>query len=466
MEEQLLDLIEKGISYLQDLGVDFGDIRIEEQNTTSIFIVNKEIRSVSTNFQSGLSVRALVNGRWGYASTNILSMDEVKRAIDAAYNSAKVVADMTSSKKINLDVKQIKARVKADVKEDPTTVGLEEKLSILFDINKAQQNFDERIINTNTRYGETKLKVYLGNTVGSTLEWEEIRTVVFAMSLAQEAGKIQYSYNTADGTRGFELVRELNYEEFGTKPSEEAINLLSAKKPPSGNLIVIADPSISGLLAHEVMGHASEGDEIVKRRSFLTDVIGKKVASENITMIDDGTIKGAHGTIPYDSEGTPSSRTVIIDKGIYKGYMHSLETASILGARPTGNGRAQDTNRRVWVRMTNTFFDKGDWSLDEMISETKSGILAIKAISGMEDPVGGGFEGRALMGYTIENGEKKELVRAFTLTGKTLEILKTVDAVSKDFQLEGGFCGKGEEDWVPVSTGGAYIRAQIIVGGG
>ena len=461
-----MDLIDKGVLYLQDLGVDFGDIRIEEHNTTSIFIVNKEIRSVSTNLQSGLSVRALVNGRWGYASTNILTMEEIKRAIKTAYKSARVTADMTGSKKIKLNVKQTEAHLKADVKEDPTTVNLEDKLGILFDINKVQQNFDERVINTNTRYGETKVKVYLGNTVGTSLEWEEIRTVVSAMSLARENGMVQYSYNLADGTRGFELVRELDFEDFGTKPSQEAVNLLSAKKPPSGYLTVIADPSISGLLAHEVMGHASEGDEIVKRRSFLTDAVGKKVASEKITMIDDGTIKDAHGTIPYDSEGTPSSRTVIIDKGIYKGYMHSLETASLLGAHPTGNGRTQDTNRRVWVRMTNTFFDKGDWSLSEIISDTKSGILAVKAISGMEDPVGGGFEGRALMGYLIENGEKRGLVRAFTLTGNALEILKTVDAVSKDFQLEGGFCGKGEEDWVPVSTGGAYIRAQIIVGGG
>ena len=207
-------------------------------------------------------------------------------------------------------------------------------------------------------------------------------------------------------------------------------------------------------------------DEIVKKRSFLTDAVGKTVASELITMVDDGTIKGAYGSIPFDSEGTPSSRTVIIEKGVYKGYMHNLETAAIMGVEPTGNGRAQDFNRRVWVRMTNTFFESGDWSLDEIISDTKEGILALKAISGMEDPVGGGFESRALMGYTIENGKKKDLIRSFTLTGNALEILKTVDAVSKDFKLDGGHCGKGEEDWVPVTTGGAYLRAKIIVGGG
>jgi len=229
---------------------------------------------------------------------------------------------------------------------------------------------------------------------------------------------------------------------------------------------VIIDPDVAGLLAHEVMGHASEADEIVKKRSFLTGVVGKKVGSELVTMVDDGTVPGAYGTIPFDSEGTPSSKTIIIENGVYKGYMHNLETAAIMNVKLTGNGRAQDYNRRVWVRMTNTFFEKGDWDLEEMISETKKGLLALKALSGMEDPVGGGFEARVLKGYIIENGEKKNFVRSFTLTGKALDILKTVDAVSKDFTLHGGSCGKGEEDFVPVSTGGPYMRAKILVGGG
>jgi len=183
-------------------------------------------------------------------------------------------------------------------------------------------------------------------------------------------------------------------------------------------------------------------------------------------MVDDGTIPKADGSIPYDSEGTQTSRTTIIENGIYKGFMHSIETAAALNSKPTGNGRAQDYNRRVWVRMTNTFFEPRDWKLDEMISDTKNGLLALKAMSGMEDPVGGGFEVRVLKGYTIQSGEKKELVRSFTLTGKAIDILKTVDAVSKDFRLVGGSCGKGEEDIVRVSTGGPYMRAKIIVGGG
>jgi len=120
----------------------------------------------------------------------------------------------------------------------------------------------------------------------------------------------------------------------------------------------------------------------------------------------------------------------------------------------------------VFVRMTNTFFEAGDWKLEEMIEGVESGVLTDRFISGMEDPVGGGFEGKALRGFLIENGKLTDMVRGFTLTGKALEILKTVDAVGDKVSLDGGNCGKGTEDWVSVSSGGPYLRSKIILGGG
>ncbi|MCD6513442.1 MAG: TldD/PmbA family protein [Candidatus Odinarchaeota archaeon] len=455
------------VEYLNKLNVDFGDVRFENRLFLEIRVVNGNIRSISKSFQSGISIRALVKGAWGYSSTTNLSWENIKSKAEEAYRLAKVASEKQKrTTKIELDIKPIVKRLKPNIKKNPADVSMEDKLSLLFDLDDIQRKFDSRIVNSNTVYRESVVENKFANTIGSDIEWTEVRVSLMIASFAREEGKLQYSYDTESGTKGYELIESIDLSEFGSKVPKEAIDLLSADKPPSGVLTVIADPSIAGLLAHEVMGHASEADEVVKRRSFLTDMVGKQVASELITMVDDGTIEGAYGSIPFDSEGTPSERTVIIENGIYKGYMHSLETAAILGAKPTGNGRAQDFNRRVWVRMRNTFFEAGDWSLDEVIEDTKSGLLALKAVSGMEDPTGGGFEARALMGYIIENGEKKNLVRALTLTGKALEILKTVDAVSKDFKLDGGFCGKGEEDWVPVTTGGAYIRARIIVGGG
>jgi len=172
------------------------------------------------------------------------------------------------------------------------------------------------------------------------------------------------------------------------------------------------------------------------------------------------------GSYPFDSEGTPSSRTVIIQDGIFQGYMHTLETAILMGVSPTGNGRAQDYNSRIFARMSNTFFDIGDWSDEEIIAETKDGLYVKRMISGMEDVVGGGVQCTALKGFIIKNGEITQLVRSMTLAGKVLEILKTVDAVGNNLSFTGGNCGKGEEDFISVTSGGPHMRMEMVVGGG
>ena len=325
---------------------------------------------------------------------------------------------------------------------------------------------DERIVNRNSMYNDTKRIYSLVNSIGTKLEWDEIRVRAAAQPVAREGNKMQFDYNIRSGRVGYELVQNIDPEQFCNKCAQGALELLGAEKAPSGTMTVLADGDISGLIAHEVCGHASEADEVVKRRSFLTDMVGVKVGTDLVTMVDDGTLKGETGSFPFDSEGTPSSRTIIIEDGFYKGYMHTLETAILMGVSPTGNGRAQDYNRRIFARMSNTFFDVGDWSDEEIIAETKEGLYVNKMQSGMEDVVGGGVQCSALKGYLIKNGEITQVVRSMTLAGKVLEILKTVDAVGDKLQFTAGTCGKGEEDLIPVSSGGPHMRMEMVVGGG
>ncbi len=353
----------------------------------------------------------------------------------------------------------------AKVRIHPDSVDLSEKIAVALDLDKAQA-IDARIINRTGAYSEEIKTNALVNSAGSDLSWEEVRTICRAMSIAADGTRMEQYYDGPDSTRGFEVVKDSDLEAIGRIAATEAIATLSAERAPSGAMTVISDPMVSGLLAHEAMGHASEGDEITKKRSFLTGAVGRKVASDIVTMYDDGTVPGAHGSIQFDDEGTPASRVTIIDHGEYRGYMHSLETASRLGAAPTGNGRAENSGKRVWVRMTNTFFGPGDWNRDELIADTKEGILCDKMLNGMEDPVGGCFEAKCLRGYRIKNGEIVAPVQSFTLTGRSVDILSSVDALSDEVLLDGGMCGKGIEDWVRVSTGGPYMRARMIVGGG
>jgi TldD protein len=351
------------------------------------------------------------------------------------------------------------------VKEKPRGVPDEEKLRLVMDLDRAQKT-DDRIVNTNSVYADSERVYRMVNTAGSSLEWDEIRTVVSVQPVAREGSRTEFDFGVESGLAGFELARGTDPNVFAAKAGRGAVSLLSADKPPSGELTVVMDSDICGVIAHEVCGHASEADEVVKKRSFLTGLVGSRVASDNVSLLDDATRPGLTGSIPFDSEGTQASKTYIIRNGVYAGYLHTLETSSIMGVVPTGNGRAQDFNHRVFARMTNTFFGEGDWKNDEIVEDTRNGLYVSKATSGMEDVVGGGVQASALKGYLIRNGQLGELVRGMTLTGRVLDMLKTVDAVGNTLGFHGGTCGKGEEDFVSVSTGGPNMRAKIVVGGG
>ena len=454
------DILHKAVRLMETMGAEFCDARSQTVKSTGIQSVNGDIRHLSEKTMSGVCLRARIGGRWGYYTSSSFNADDVMTASSEAVRNA----SGSSKKSTEFSVKTIKKTVLQNVKIHPRDVDMKEKVSAVLDADSSQTR--EMILNRIGSYGEEINRNVIVNSAGSEMEWEEVRTRLRTMSVASDGQRTERYYDGPDGTCGFELVRSTDIESLGRNTAEEAVRMMKAKRAPSGSTIVISDPMISGLLAHEVMGHAAEADEVVKRRSFLTDAVGKRVASDVISMYDDGTVKGAHGTIIYDDEGTPASCTEIIKDGIYKGYMHTLESASCMNVEPTGNGRAENFGKRVWARMTNTFFGPGDRTRDDLIADTKYGILCDKMINGMEDPVGGGFEAKVLRGFLIENGKITDMLRSFTLTGRALEILMTVDAATKEVIFDGGMCGKGIEDWVNVSSGGPYCRSNIIVGGG
>ncbi|MDO5852717.1 MAG: TldD/PmbA family protein [Thermoplasmata archaeon] len=455
------DVLHLAVQRMTDLGAEFADARSQTVRVLGASTVNGDLRQLIQKSTGGVCLRAWSGGRWGYGTATSFDRESVMRAAEEAAANAK--GDGIPG--LELEPSVARGDHRAKVRIHPDSVDIDEKVAAALDLDRAQA-VDDRIINRAGAYSEEIKTNTLVNSAGSDLTWEEVRTICRAMSIAADGQRMEQYYDGPDSTLGFEVVKDADLEAIGRTAANEAIVTLSADRPPSGAMTVISDPMVSGLLAHEAMGHASEGDEITKRRSFLTDAVGRRVASDIVTMYDDGTVPGAHGSIQFDDEGTPASRVAIIDHGEYKGYMHSLETASRLGATPTGNGRAENSGKRVWVRMTNTFFGPGEWDKDELIADTKEGILCDKMLNGMEDPVGGCFEAKCLRGYLVRNGEIVKPVQSFTLTGKSIDILSSVDALSKEVVLDGGMCGKGIEDWVRVSTGGPYMRARMIVGGG
>lgn len=461
----MADPFSAALKALEASGATFGDLRTEERVAYAVRMTNGQIENVSHLRRAGWGLRAFVDGAWGYTSGTSSKSSEIIAAAKKATAIARANAAAGVPRSSLRGVPKGTKAYKATCRIDPADIAAEEKVALARELDRAIAGIS--ISSTGSSYNESSIACELANTAGARIVWREVRVRLGAQGIAQEGDRQEMAFEIRDAAAGWEFLKGQDPVEFGNEISKEARERLRAVKPPAGLQTVILDPDASGLLAHEVMGHASEGDEIVKQRSFLSRAVGKRVGTALVTMYDDGTFPGAHGTIPVDSEGSPARKTCIIDRGIYQGYMHSLETAGALKVHPTGNGRAQDFGRRVWVRMTNTYFAPGRDTKDAILEETKDGVLTKGWISGMEDIVGGGFQAVTQSGWIVKNGELAERVRGMTLTGKALAILKSVDRVSKDLVLSGGTCGKGEaDDFVPVGAGGPYMRAKVVVGGG
>jgi TldD protein len=326
----MIDLLKQAVGAMRDAGAQFCDARYQKVNRTTIQIVDGGIRSLAEDLTGGLCLRARSSGSWGYASTSDLDRKSVFLAAERAASNAR----LGTSKGVPIPAgKAQKREIKAVVGVHPSSVPLEEKLALTRDLEKVQR-VSPQIVNSSAYYMDSVRNNWLVNSFGSELKWEEVRGRLFGQPVASDGIHTELFYNIIDGSKGFEMFKSLDLEELGRFHGKEAIAMLSAKKCPSGEQLCITDPSVTGLLSHEVMGHASEADEIIKKRSFLSSVVGKKVASDLITMVDDGTVDGAYGSIPFDDEGTPSSRTTIIENGVYKGYLRRCRCA-----RPATGGR-------------------------------------------------------------------------------------------------------------------------------
>jgi TldD protein len=224
---------------------------------------------------------------------------------------------------------------------------------------------------------------------------------------------------------------------------------------------VILENKIVGLLAHEAVGHCSEADSAIGG-SFLADKIGKKVASEEVTLVDDGLLPNGFGTMKYDDEGTPTQKTVVIEKGIARSFLHSRETAEHFGVAPTGNARAWNFEFDPIIRMRNTYIEPGKYALEELAEDIKEGFFLRGGLAGQAD-----FTGEFMFGtqeaVRIRNGRFGESLRGVTISGNAFEVLRNTDAIGCDFTMSMGWCGKEQLNYV--GMGGGSLRTKVLLGG-
>ncbi len=344
--------------------------------------------------------------------------------------------------------------------QDPFAVPSEEKLKRMTELMNIGLQKDEHFIDFRVSYEEVKIsKIFISTK--KDLAQSILYTNMSIVGIARKDGNVKYDYTGFSGLIGFEIFNQA--KDKIDIVAKSVISLLDAKRVKPGEYEIICDPSVSGLIAHEAFGHGVEMDMFVKNRAKGQEFIGKEVASDKVNMRDGAKSAVEVGTYLFDDEGTLGTDTLIIENSILKSGISDLLSALKLGTVPTGNGRRESFERKAYARMTNTFFEGGNDSLDDMVKSVKKGYILEGYFSGMEDPKNWGIQCVIAKGREIIDGKfTGVVVSPVLLTGYVPDLLKSISMVStnNDMELSGtGACGKGYKEWVKTSTGGTYIKA-------
>lgn len=439
--------------------MDFYDIRKIRSYSTSILLDNGEIREISNNFSSGSAVRALDGGSWGF-----VSLDD-EDALDVALISARKLAGAARSsfprEKITLaPVEKPQLTDLPQVRESPDDISIEDKVKLLVEIEKSARI--DGISSTNAVYSESCVTVDYSSSEGLDCEYT-LNRIGFAISaIAQSEGNYQIGRESRFGIMGFEIFKKHDAFELARKAGTTAVELLSAKTPKAGSYPVILDQELAGVFIHEAVGHAVEADHVIEGNSILAGKIGEQIASPCITVYDDPSLH-EFGYYPFDDEGAASKKTVLIQAGVLKSFLHSRESAGKLGGT-SRNARAQGYARPV-IRMSNTLISPDGTKFEEMLEGIKDGIYLIGSRGGQVNPGEGVFQFNAERGFIVKNGELSTPLRDVSLSGNTLEILNNVDMVGNDLKMNSGRCGKAGQ-LVPVSDGAPHVMVKSAMVGG
>ncbi|NIM05843.1 MAG: TldD/PmbA family protein [Armatimonadetes bacterium] len=453
------DIAQRAIDAALAAGATYADVRIVRQKGESITVKNNEVETLSSSHEEGIGVRVVADGAWGFACTNSPDPKEIEETAKVAVRVARASA-RTSREPVELsEVEPARDVWKSELKIDPFDVPLEDKISLLKEADRAMRQFPKVRVALGRLVFMQEEKWFLSSE-GAEIEQHRTESGGMISATAIEGDEVQTrSYPSSlegfHSARGWEMVEEMDLPGHAEQTAKEACDLLSAPLCPSEETDLILDSSQMALQVHESCGHPTELDRVFGTErsyagtSFLTpDKLGKlRYGSEIVNINADATLPGGLGTFGYDDEGVPAQRTDLVKSGIFTGYLTSRETAARLGQKSNATMRAESWNHLPLIRMTNINLDPGDWTLEEMIADTKSGVFASSTKSWSIDDLRLNFQFATETAREIKDGSLGRLLRNTTYQGRTPEFWASCDAIGnrKEWKLWGVLnCGKGE----------------------
>ena len=444
-------------------GVDYADLYFQLSREESWALEDGIVKEGSHNIEQGVGVRAISGEKVGFAYTDEVLLPALVEASDAA----RAIARSGAHHSVQAWQRPKTHRLYLPV--DPLdAIKDEDKVAWLMRIDADTRRVDPRVKQVMASLTAIHEVVLVAASDGTLAADVRPLVRVNVSVIVEQNGRREQGYSGGGGRFGFdELLRGDEPFAHGREAVRQALVNLEAVAAPAGPMTVVLGSGWPGILLHEAIGHGLEGDFNRKGTSAFSNRIGQKVAADNITVVDDGTLERRRGSLNVDDEGTPTQCTTLIENGVLRAYIQDKLNARLMGMPATGNGRRESFAHMTLPRMTNTYMRSGPHAPEEIIASVQKGLYAVNFGGGQVDITSGKFVFSASEAYLIENGKIGAPVKGATLIGNGPDVLTRVGMVGNDMRLDGGVgtCGK-EGQSVPVGVGQPTLRVDGLTVGG
>lgn len=443
-------------------GGDFAELYFESVTTSSIGIDEGIVKSASQGHSTGCGVRVISGERTGYSYTDSLEED---RLIHAAKTAALIASGPATV--------QVQGFVPSQAHDLYPVIGFDAdiraKLTLVQRADKAARAYDARITQVRAGFNDEVRHIFIAASDGTWVTDTQPLSRFSISLIAKGAGGVTTRGSSGGGGRVtlsfYETERTPEF--YAREAARQAILQLEAVAAPAGEMQVVLGPGWPGVLIHEAVGHGLEADFNRKKQSAFAGLMGQRVATDKVTVVDNGTMPHRRGSLNVDDEGTPTRNNVLIEKGILRQYMSDKLSAKIMGGASTGSGRRESYASVPMPRMTNTYMLAGDDDPADILRSVKNGLYAVNFSGGSVDITNGKFVFAASEAYLIEDGKVTAPVKGAMLIGDGATALTQVSMVGHDLALDEGVgtCGKRGQG-VPVCVGMPTVKLDRMTVGG
>jgi len=454
------------VSHLTKKGATYAEARLETYSGDGFLLKNGVMDAAGFETTTGMGVRYVINGTLGFFDINMMEKDSVIRTADASFtmtNSAFKIGDKVKMS----EEKAVKKKYEVKEKRKLADVDADEKIGYVIGLDKALIESGADVTTRYLSYNDGMKEKYFVNSEGSEITARIPRVDLFYLFTVKEGNQTVQRTHSAAAAGGFEFTKSWKLEEEIPREAKALKrNMKEGVKAPAGMTDIVVAPEVTGIMAHESVGHPYEADRILGREgaqageSFVTkDMIGTRIGSEIVTVVDDPTMENAFGHFLFDDEGVPSRRKFLMKEGMINEFLQNRETAAEFGIKSNGSSRASMYGVEAILRMSNTFVLPGKWKEDELIRDTKHGVYFKNFMEWNIDDLRLNQRYVASEAYLIENGELTRPVKNPVIEVNTPALWGSINAIADRIELHPGNCGKGEPmQGIPVTMGGPTLR--------